>query len=309
MLASYMVQGRLVALPYHPNFGVLFYRADLLRRYGYRRPPRTWDELEAMALRIQTGERARGAKDFWGFVWPGGAAEALTCNALEWQVSQGGGRIIEADKTVSVNNRNAIHAWERAAHWVGFISPPSVLAYQEWDSDNAFWVSGDAAFARGWSDYLLDHPPDVPFRAQAGVTSVPGGEYGRFSTLGGFGLGVSKGSAHPQEALQLIAFLTRRAARMAASGVDAQELDSTELHELPRSLAKVYPRLVLSGDMLGAESIARPSQITGVRYREVSEVYAREVHSVLAGASPAPQAAATLEGELVQITGFAGTRK
>src|SRR5271156_3548030 len=42
LLASYVVEGRLVAMPYHPNFGVLYYRADLLLRYGYRQPPRTW---------------------------------------------------------------------------------------------------------------------------------------------------------------------------------------------------------------------------------------------------------------------------
>jgi trehalose/maltose transport system substrate-binding protein len=46
----------------------LFYRVDLLRQYGYRAPPKTWDELERMAARIQAGERATGSQDFWGFV-------------------------------------------------------------------------------------------------------------------------------------------------------------------------------------------------------------------------------------------------
>ena len=73
------------------NVGVLYYRSDLLHRYGYNTPPRTWDELERMAVRIQAGERARGEKDFWGFVWPGAAAEGLTCNALEWQMDAGAG--------------------------------------------------------------------------------------------------------------------------------------------------------------------------------------------------------------------------
>ncbi len=86
VVASYTVNGRLVAVPYHSDIGVLFYRTDLLRRYGYRGPPRTWDELEQMAARIQAGERARGQKNFWGFIWPGAAGEGLTCNALEWQV-------------------------------------------------------------------------------------------------------------------------------------------------------------------------------------------------------------------------------
>ncbi|MGH9743811.1 MAG: extracellular solute-binding protein, partial [Candidatus Acidiferrum sp.] len=53
VLSSYTVQGKLVAVPYHPNSSVLYYRVDLLRRYGYSSPPRTWDELEKMAARIQ----------------------------------------------------------------------------------------------------------------------------------------------------------------------------------------------------------------------------------------------------------------
>ena len=82
----------------------------------YDHPPRTWDELERMAKRIQAGERAEGKKDFWGFVWQGVAAEALTCNALEWQASEGGDRIIESDRTISVNNPATIRSWQRAKH-------------------------------------------------------------------------------------------------------------------------------------------------------------------------------------------------
>jgi hypothetical protein len=53
VVASYTVKGKLVAVPYHSDIGVLLYRKDLLRRYGYRALPRTWDELEQMAARIQ----------------------------------------------------------------------------------------------------------------------------------------------------------------------------------------------------------------------------------------------------------------
>src|ERR1039457_2216987 len=118
--ASYTVDNKLVAVPYDANIGLLYYRTDLLREYGYREPPRTWDELESMAARIQAGERAKAKKartEFWGFVWQGAATEALTCNALEWQAAAGGGQIIEKDKTISVNNPDAIRAWQRAARF------------------------------------------------------------------------------------------------------------------------------------------------------------------------------------------------
>jgi hypothetical protein len=71
VVASYTVDNKLVAMPYRVNVGLLYYRTDLLRQYGYRAPPKTWDELEMMAARIQAGERAKGKKDFWGFVWQG----------------------------------------------------------------------------------------------------------------------------------------------------------------------------------------------------------------------------------------------
>src|SRR5260370_6647862 len=98
---------------------------------------------------IEAGERAKGNKSFWGFVWQGAAAECLTCNALEWQASEGGGGIIERDKTISVNNPQTIRAWRRAARSVGSISPPSVVAYKEWDGTHG-WAARNAAFMRNW---------------------------------------------------------------------------------------------------------------------------------------------------------------
>jgi len=304
VLANYTVDGKLVAMPYHANIGVLYYRSDLLLRYGYTEPPRTWAELEKMAIRIQQGERARGDKEFWGFVWPGAEGEGLTCNALEWQAGEGGGRVIEADKTINVNNPDAMRAWERAQHWVGWISPPSVTSYQEWDASNAFWVSGRAAFFRGWtSDYFVSHPPDKPFRDQAGITSVPGGKAGRAGILGGFGLGVSRFSSHRPEAVRLVEFLIKKEAQLEAARAHEEPPKRPELYELP-AILKAYARPGKSGEMPGASAATRPSTVTGLKYDDVSQAYARAVHSVLVGKSTAPGAAATLEQELVRITGF-----
>jgi len=70
LIAGYTVDRKVVAMPYHTHVGVLEYRTDLLRKYGYNHPPKTWDELEQMAARIQAGERAKGKKDFWGLRLP-----------------------------------------------------------------------------------------------------------------------------------------------------------------------------------------------------------------------------------------------
>ena len=87
------VEGALVAMPLYTDAGLLYYRTDLLEEYGYDGPPTTWTELEEMATTIQEGERADN-QDFSGFVWQGNAYEGLTCDALEWVNSFGGGEIV-----------------------------------------------------------------------------------------------------------------------------------------------------------------------------------------------------------------------
>jgi hypothetical protein len=50
--------------------------------------------------------------------------------------------------------------------------------------------------------------------------------------------------------------------------------------------------------------VNRPSSVVGNKYEEVSRVYISAVHSVLTGEKGAPEAAAELEKELVQLTGL-----
>ena len=306
-VANFTVAGQVVAIPYRPHVGMLLYRTDLLRRYGYSAPPRTWDELETMAARIQAGERARGAKDFWGYVWQGAAAEGLLCNALEWQAAEGGGRIIEDNKTISVNNPRVVRVWQRAARWVGTISPPGVVAYRETDAANA-WRAGNAAFLRTWeSSYFLRRFAGIPqelvggvARAEGvGVTRVPGGKGGRAGTLGGFGLAISRSSAHPTEAASLVRFLVQRE-RKAASGREWRT-SGPELIDLPAILDP--PRTGAAGRLFQGV-VARPSTTAGPRYAEVARAYFLALHAVLTGRDKAPEAVAALEQQLVRVTGF-----
>jgi trehalose/maltose transport system substrate-binding protein len=301
--ASYTVDNKLVAIAYRADIGLLYYRTDLLRQYGYREPPRTWDELEIMAARIQAGERAKGKKQFWGFVWQGAADEVLTCDALEWQAAEGGGRIIEENHTISVNNPQAIRAWQRAAHWVGSISPPGVVGYREWDSLNV-WLAGDAAFMRNWPfAYVDSQAAGSPIRNNFDIALLPGGKAGRVGTLGGWGLGVSRFSAHPREALELVRYLTRRDVEEKRSRVLSQSPTLPELYNLPVVLAP-NPHFDLLSQVFRTGMVSRPSNVTGKKYQDVTDAYIQAVHSVLTGEKSAPEAAATLENELVRITGF-----
>jgi trehalose/maltose transport system substrate-binding protein len=301
--ASYTVDGKLVAIPYRADIGILFYRTDLLRQYGYPGPPGTWDELETMAARIQSGERAKGNNGFWGFLWQGAAAEALTCNALEWQAAEGGGQIIEQDKTISVNNPRAIRAWQRAARWVGSISPPSVVGYHEWDTLNV-WAAGDAAFMRNWPTAFVDsQAAGSSIQGRFDITALPAGETGRAGTLGGAGLAVSRFSRHPREALALVRYLSSGDVQAKRSIALSQPPTLPKLYALPEVLER-NPRFPLLSEAFRTGTVPRPSTVTGMKYGDVTDAYIRVVHSVLTGEQRAPEAAASLENELVRITGF-----
>jgi trehalose/maltose transport system substrate-binding protein len=261
-----------------------------------------------MAERIQAGERAKGMKDFWGYVWQGADGEALTCNALEWQAAEGGGRIIEPDRTISVNNPAAVRSWQRAKHWIGRISPPSVVAYRELDSSLVF-DSGRAAFNRIWLLTPMTKSGQArqigwrstPPVVKTGFARIPGGVGGSAGTMGGTGTAVSIHSTHRQEAIALIRYQLR-------SLIQANEKDGSSGGPIqvefsnPPSVSE--SQLSPSGSATRAGIVARPSVESGTTYKQVSKVYIDAVHSVLTGKKGGPEAAAELEKQLVEITGF-----
>ena len=309
LLSSYSVNGKLVAVPFNVPLGGLEYRTDLLRAYGYDHPPKTWSELESMAERIQAGERAKGTKDFWGYVWQGAAGEALTCNALEWQVDAGGGRIIEQDRTISVNNPAAIGAWKRAKHWIGWISPPSVVAFREVDSMRIF-DSGKAAFNRLWVLTPMTssgQARQIGWRGslpvvQTGFSRMPGGAGGSVGTLGGTGTAVSLHSAHREEAIALLRFQLRALMQAGDKEADAGGDPAQVTFSDPPSISEPFASPARSNQRVSI--VARPSIAAGSGYKQVSTAYIDAVHSVLAGQMEAPEAAAELEKQLIEITGF-----
>jgi trehalose/maltose transport system substrate-binding protein len=175
IIESQTVDGKLVAIPIFTDAPALYYRTDLLEKHGAS-VPTTWAELTETAQMIQDAERAEGSSELWGFVWQGNAYEGLTCDALEWVKSHGGGQIVEPDGTISINNENAVRALEQAASWVGTISPEGVLAYQEEES-RGVWQTGNAVFMRNWPyAYLLGQSADSAVAGKFDVAPLPAGE-------------------------------------------------------------------------------------------------------------------------------------
>ncbi len=292
----------LVGIPWYTDAGLLFYRTDLLEKYGFDGPPTTWTELEEQAQAIMDGERAENP-DFQGFVWQGAAYEGLTCNALEWQAGNNGGVIIESDLTVSVNNPNAIASFERAAGWVGGISPQGVTTYREEDA-RGVWQAGNAAFMRNWPyAYALSQDPGSSIAGNVDVTLVPMGDAEgatHADTLGGWQMMASKYSQSPDAAIEFCRYLTSAPVQKAFA-IDQSRLPTIpEIYDDADVLAVNAFFGALKDVFLGG-AVARPSTVTADLYNEVSTAYFTAVNEILTGQAEAGPRIEQLAGELEDI--------
>ena len=279
------VGGKLVSIPLYTDAGILYYRTDLLEKYGYKEAPKTWEELAAMAKKIQDGERAAGKPDFQGFVFEGKANESLTCNALEWIYSYGGGSLIEPDKKVTINNPNAIKALDTAHSWIGTISPAQVTTFDE-EEARKIWQAGNAAFMRNWP-YAYGLGADPKGSAVSGkfdVTVLPkGGDNGNNAAcLGGHQLMISAYSKAPDAAADLVRYLSSAEVQKKRA-IDWGVLPTRPaLYSDPDVLAK-YPFFKTMLDVFN-NAVARPSTVTGGDYNQLSTTFSQSVNKVLTGA-------------------------
>jgi len=157
---------------------------------------------------------------------------------------------------------------------------------------------------RNWpSAYVDSQAAGSPIRNEFDIALLPGGKAGRVGTLGGWGLAVSRFSAHPREALELVRYLSRRDVQVKRSRVLSQPPTQPELYNLPEVL-EPNPRFALLSQAFRTGMVSRPSNVTGEKYQDVTDAYIQAVHSVLTDEKGAPEAAAALEKELVRITGF-----
>ena len=302
IIESQTVNGKLVAIPAFTDAPALYYRKDLLEKYN-KPVPKTWTEMAETAKFIMDKERAAGNKDMWGYVFQGNAYEGLTCDALEWVKSYGGGQIVEPDGTISINNAKAAAALNEAKSWVGTISPDGVLGYGEEES-RGVWQLGNAVFMRNWPyAYQLGNGADSPIKGKFDVTTLPtaGGDTKPAATLGGWNIAVSKYTKRPEEATQLALFL---------SSANEQKRRAIEQTNLPTRIATYDdPDVAAAAPIIPRwkdvflNAVPRPSAPTKTKYNEVSSDFWTAVHNTLAGQGSAEDNLALLEAQLTQLKG------
>jgi trehalose/maltose transport system substrate-binding protein len=300
MIQTSQVKGKLVAMPWFADAGLLYYRTDLLQKHN-RRVPQTWAELTDTARIVQDAERQGGNRDFWGYVWQGRAYEGLTCNSLEWVSSRNGGTIIDDSGDITIDNPKAADALKMAAGWVGTITPEGVLNYTEEESRGIF-QAGSAVFMRNWPyAWALAQGPDSVIKNKVGIVALPKGEAnGRNAgTLGGQLLAVSRYSKNVDAASDLVMYLTSQEEqkRRAIAGSFNPTIPALFKD------AEIIKSNPFMGDLLSvfSNAVARPAAVSGDTYNRVSTEFFNTVHQVLSKRAEPEQALSRLDRDLKRI--------
>jgi multiple sugar transport system substrate-binding protein len=287
-------RGRVWALPWFMNVGLLYYRKDLLDAYGLA-PPDTYAQLVQEVERIRSGERDPRLD---GLLWQGKQYEGMVVNVLE-ALWANGTRVLDESGAVFPDPDRAEEALAFLRGLiVGGVSPPWVTAADEELTRRAF-QDGRAIFLRNWP-YALDlfERPGSPVRGKVGIASLPGlghGARGAGST-GGAHLGVYRGTRHPEAAVALVRFLAGEMAERAMAGQAALTPSRTALYE-DAGLVKGHPGFpaIRSLAMVG-----RPRPITPY-YLMLSTILQPEFSAVLVGVKTPRDAIASARHQIEHL--------
>ncbi|RQV99525.1 MAG: ABC transporter substrate-binding protein, partial [Calditrichaeota bacterium] len=288
---------QLFALPVYIDGGVLYYRTDLLKRFGYENPPVTWQQLLVMAERIQT-EIRKGNPAFNGFVWQGAQYEGLVCNFLEFASSHGGGLISGKELLLnSDRNTDALQFMHDLIHRYR-ISPQNIYTEMKEEEVRRSFQRGNALFERNWPyAWSLHQSDNSPVQGKTGIAPLPHFEgYETASTLGGWHIGISRFSDRKRAAWQVVKYITsyeiqKKLVLNLGWNPGRKDLyaDETVLEQVPHleRLREVFEF-----------AVARPNI---PYYTQVSEVIQRYVNRCLAGRTDAQTALKNIQEEIGRI--------
>src|ERR1700726_2237068 len=199
-------QGKLTALPWFIDSGMLYYRKDLLDELGAK-SPETWEELIESAKKLTGSGKAK-----FGFLWQAKQAEVLVCDLVSF-IGSNDGAILQPDgKTVSVADDAAVEAVQFIHDLIkkDQITPEEVLSWDEEPSRRPF-TAGDAAFLRNWS-YVWktsQNKEDSSVIDKVGVAPLPHFQGKKSAAcLGGYQYGVNASSKNKEAAIEFVRWMS-----------------------------------------------------------------------------------------------------
>ncbi|UZJ78088.1 ABC transporter substrate-binding protein [Fictibacillus sp. KU28468] len=202
-----LYKGDPYAVPFNTDTRLLFYNKKAFKEAGLdpNKPPKTWDELESYAKRLdkKSGDRYEriGFYPLWGSFGP-----------PSWLMNADNGEsFLTKAGQVQINSPEKIEGLKWLKGWNNRLGTDNVNAFKaEFGSEQANpFIAGKVGM---WVDVgtfytqIRDFGKNMDF----GVAPIPSKskDTGHWSDGGGFVAEIPKGAAHPKEAYKFIKYLT-----------------------------------------------------------------------------------------------------
>lgn len=264
--------------------------------------PETWEEMLDAAELLREGED--GFLDRVGFnpLATGGSQPSF----LVWLNANGQDWISEDLRTVTINNQAGVEALEfmhAVTDGVNF-GVEEVNAFWEMigEFDQGALILGLTSIEMNgsWTLFQLeDHADELDY----GVAPIPYGPSGsadrRGSTWGGWGYMIPQNAAHPNEAWELVSWLTTEVEGIGACWFLQQQQRPSPLNDCDGYLkdGETHPRAESILNVAGLDNIAAISPIQP----QADEIINRMVDDVLFGDKTAEEALADAEADIQAI--------
>jgi multiple sugar transport system substrate-binding protein len=255
-------EGELYGAPFNSNTQLLWYRKDLVKE-----PPKTWDDMISEAEGLpEAGTIQVQANRYEGFsVW------------VATMIASAGGEILSGPEEVSLEQEPTEAALAEIGKLARSSAAPAGLDTSDEDSARLAFEAGDSAFMLNYTFAYASAKAEAPdvFK-NMGFAKLPQVVEGQPSAppLGGFNIGVSKFSEHPDLAFEAAECINS----------DESQLTATELDGLPPTRESLYEDKVVKEAYPGFEDVISASiDDAAVRpltpaYTDVSLAVQRALH-------------------------------
>jgi len=277
-------------LPFYISKTLLFYNKTMFKEAGISGPPQSFDELLVDAKKMSKGEKT-------GFI-------TLNFDWLYWPLFRMNGvDLLTPDlRKAAFDTPKGVQVLDALAKATNDGSINKIA----WTGR---WVEPNGAFASGNVGMLLAHSPAFFFiRGQApwvnadtlGVAQAPGG----WATPNSHGLGISKGSKHPELAWEFLKMVTsedwtsklseRRKVLTGNIASDKKLLDQLGKDD-PLAAAVLQTQVEDTNKLTGNWPLANDAR--------VKEAFYPEIQNAVLGRKPAAQALKDAEAKVDRVLG------
>ena len=199
-------QGKMYAMPWLNDVLYLYYNEDMLKAAGFSAPPKTWTELNQMAMAAKDKKVSK-----YPFIEYFQQDEGLTI-AYTYYLLSFGGQFFDAQNNPAFNTPEGKAALDFMVNGMknGLYNPASLEStYEEVRRD---FEQGNSLFSVNWTyQYAMaNDPKDLQVSGKAKIALMPGEKGPSVTINGGMGLSITTDSQHPTEAWQYVQYLSSK---------------------------------------------------------------------------------------------------